>query len=79
MRTSINTTFTNRNVFGTSQDRVVSLCKAYAYAAQHLASWHASERADPEVPSPGHATPASVGPRNLPGPWPGPCRDGQAG
>jgi hypothetical protein len=29
-----------------NQDRVVSLCnEAYAHAAQHLASWHASKRA----------------------------------
>ena len=45
MRTSINT-FTNCNVFGFNQDRVVSSWNhAYAHAAQHLASWHASKRA----------------------------------
>jgi hypothetical protein len=46
MRTSINTAFTNCNVFGFNQDRVVlSWNDTYAHAAQHLASWHASKRA----------------------------------
>jgi hypothetical protein len=46
MRTSINGTFTNRNVIGFNQDRVVlSWNDTYAHAAQHLASWHASKRA----------------------------------
>ncbi|MBI3837718.1 MAG: hypothetical protein HY288_07265 [Planctomycetia bacterium] len=46
MRTSIDAAFTNRNVFGFNQDRVVlSWNDTYAHAAQHLASWHASKRA----------------------------------
>lgn len=45
MRTNINTV-TNCNVFGLDQDRAVSLWNAScAYAAQHLASRHASKRA----------------------------------
>jgi hypothetical protein len=46
MRTSVTTTVANCNVFGTSQDRVVSLRDdSCAYAAQHLESRHASKRA----------------------------------
>ena len=46
MRTNINTSVTNRNVFGFGQDRAVSLWNdSCAYAAQHLASRHASKRA----------------------------------
>ncbi len=45
MRTNINTA-TNCNVFGLGQDRAVSLWNdSCAYAAQHLASRHASKRA----------------------------------
>ena len=45
MRTNINTV-TNCNVFGLAQDRAVSLWNdSCAYAAQHLASRHASKRA----------------------------------
>ena len=46
MRTNINAAVTNRNVFGFGQDRVVSLWNdSCAFAAQHLASRHASKRA----------------------------------
>ena len=44
MRTYFNTVVTNRNVFGSNQDRVVSLgTKSCASAAQHLALWHAGK------------------------------------
>jgi hypothetical protein len=46
MRTNVNTAVANRNVFGTSQDRVVSLGNdSCAHAAQHLEPRHASKRA----------------------------------
>ena len=46
MRTYCNNTVTNRNVFGLGQDRAVSSWNdSCAYAAQHLASRHASKRA----------------------------------
>lgn len=46
MRTNINTTVANRNVFGFGQDRVVSSWNdSYACAAQHLEPRHASKRA----------------------------------
>ncbi len=46
MRTNFNAALTNRNVFGSNQDRVVSSwTKSCADAAQHLALWHASKRA----------------------------------
>ena len=45
MRTNTNNVSTNRNVFGLSQDRVVSLSDSCACAAQHLAPRHAAKRA----------------------------------
>lgn len=46
MRTSVNNIVANCTVFGTCQDRVVSLRNdSYAHAAQHLESRHASKRA----------------------------------
>ena len=45
MRTYTNTSFTNRTVFGSSQDRVVvSSSGTCAHAAQHLTLWHAAKR-----------------------------------
>ena len=46
MRTNTNAVVTISNVFGFGQDRAVSPSNSScAYAAQHLASWHASHRA----------------------------------